>query len=131
MGHVESLTDPDYDEEIGMGLEGIKRLIRNWASELLLDFELIDHTMLNDACDLGVKMRVTNTGSCPWGEDDPVHLTTEEYSDLAGHIKDHVNAEPACDAASASGSDVSGNKRRARNLLSPGHLPRHLEEGEG
>jgi hypothetical protein len=39
--HVENLTDPDYDEELGMGLEGIKRLIWNWASKLLLNFELM------------------------------------------------------------------------------------------
>jgi hypothetical protein len=111
--HVENLTDPDYDEEIGMGLEGIKRLIRNWASELLLDFELIDPTMLNDACDLGVKTRVTNTGSCLWVDDDPVHLTMEGYCDLASHIKEYVSAEPASDEVSMSCSDVSGSKRRA------------------
>jgi hypothetical protein len=113
VSHVENLTDSDYDEEIGMGLEGINRLNRNWASELLLDFELIDPTMLNDACVLGVKTRVTNTRSCPWVGDDPVHLTTEGYCDLAGHIKEHINAEPASNEASASGSDVSGNKRQA------------------
>ncbi len=49
-----------------MGLESIKRLIRNWAVELMLDFKLIDPTMLNDACDLRIKTRVTNSGSCPW-----------------------------------------------------------------
>jgi hypothetical protein len=66
-----------------MGLEGIQRLICNWAVELMLDFKLIDPTMLNDACDLGIKTRVTNSGSCPWENDDPVHLSSEGYRDLA------------------------------------------------
>jgi hypothetical protein len=35
------LTDPDLDEEIAMGLEGIMRLMRNWAVEHMLDFELV------------------------------------------------------------------------------------------
>jgi hypothetical protein len=111
--HVENLTDPDYDEEIGMGLEGIKRLIRNWATEFLLNFALIDPTMLNDACDLGIKTRVTNNGSCPWDDEDPVHLTSEGYRDLAGHIKEHVSSEFASEEASVSGSDISSGKRRA------------------
>jgi hypothetical protein len=71
-----------------MGLEGIKRLIRNWVVDLMLDFELVDPTMLNDGCDLGVKTRLTSSGSCPWGDDEPVHLSTERYKDLALAIKE-------------------------------------------
>jgi hypothetical protein len=111
--HIENLTDPDYDEEIGMGLEGIKRIIRNWATEFLPNFALIDPTMLNDACDLGIKTQVTNTGTCPWDDDDPVHLSMEGYRDLAVHLREHVSSEFASEEASGSGSDFSSGKRRA------------------
>jgi hypothetical protein len=122
--HVENLTDPDYDEEIGMGLEGIKRIIRNWATELLPNFALIDPTMLNDACDLGIKTRVTDTGSCPWDDDDPVHLSAEGYRDLAGHLREHVSSEHAIDEASVSGSDFSGGKRRAPDSVITTPVPK-------
>jgi hypothetical protein len=66
------LTDLDLDKEIAMGLEGIKRMMHNWAVEHTLDFELVNLTMLNDACNLGLKTWVTSSGACPWGEDDPL-----------------------------------------------------------
>ncbi len=122
--HVENLTDPDYDEEIGMGLEGIKRIIRNWATEFLPNFALIDPTMLNDACDLGIKTRVTNNGSCPWDDDDPVHLSMEGYRDLAGHLREHVSSELASEEASVSGSDFSSGKRRAPESVVTAPVPK-------
>jgi hypothetical protein len=130
-GHVENLTDPDFDEEIAMGLEGIKRLIHNWAVELMLDFELVDPTMLNDACDLGIKMRVTNSGSCPWEDDDPVHLSSEGYRDLAWVIRERAHAELACDGASVASSDISSNKRRAPKSVVTKPMAPPSERGRG
>jgi hypothetical protein len=68
VGDIENLTGPDLDEEIAIGLEGIKRLMCNGAVDHTLDFEVVDPTMLNDACDLGIKTRVTSSGTCLWGE---------------------------------------------------------------
>ncbi len=67
-GHIENFSDPVTEEEIAMGLEGLKRLLRNWAVENKLRFELIDPTMLNDACDLGLKTQVMCTGLPLWPE---------------------------------------------------------------
>jgi hypothetical protein len=75
------------------------------------DFELVDPTMLNDACDLGIKTRVTSM--CLWGEDNPVHLTPEGYRDLALVIREHAQGEMPGDGNSVASSDVSGQKRRA------------------
>jgi hypothetical protein len=74
-GHVDNFSEPDIDEEIAVGLEGLKRILRNWAVENNLTFKLIDPTMLNDACDLGIKTRVTCSGQPLWSGYDPVHLT--------------------------------------------------------
>jgi hypothetical protein len=48
-GHIENFSDPVTEEEIAMGLEGLKRLLCNWAVENKLSFELLDPIMLNDA----------------------------------------------------------------------------------
>jgi hypothetical protein len=97
------MTDPDMDDEIAMGLEGIKRLLRNWAFENLLDYDLIELTMLNDACDLGPKTRVMSSGASPWSDTDPVRLTPDGYKDLALIINKSVQAG---DVVSVSGSDT-------------------------
>ncbi len=127
------VNNPNLDEEIAMGLEGIKRLIRNWAVKLMLDFKLIDPTMLNDACDLGIKTRATNSGSCLWDDDDPVHLSSAGYRDLAGYIRERAHAEPACDDVSVASSDISGNKLHATESVitkPPAPHPREVE-GQG
>jgi hypothetical protein len=97
----------------------------------LLNFELIDPTMLNDACDLGIKSRVTNNGSYLWDDEDPVHLTSEGYCDLAGHIKEHVSSELASEEASVSGSDVSSGKRQAPESVVTRQLAPAPKRGRG
>jgi hypothetical protein len=44
--------------------------------------------MLNDSCDVGLKIRVTNSDQQPWGDSDLVHLTPDGYRDLAIIITD-------------------------------------------
>jgi hypothetical protein len=104
------MTDPDMNDEIAMGLEGIKRLLRCWAVENLLDYDLIELTMLNDACELGLKNRVMSSGACPWSDTDPVRLTPNGYKDLALIINESVQAG---DVVNVSGSDTLGQKRHA------------------
>ncbi len=76
--------------------------------------EVIDPTMLNDSCDLGIKTRVSNSGQQLWSVDDPVHLTSEGYRDLADIIVAHIRATACEDSSSLHEASSSGssNKRR-------------------
>jgi hypothetical protein len=84
-GHIENSNDLELGEEISVGLEGLKRLVHNWAVENNLTYDLVDPTMLSYACDLGLKTRVT----C-MPDSDPVHLTPDGYRDLALIITDSI-----------------------------------------
>jgi hypothetical protein len=110
-GHIDNFNEPDIDEEIAVGLEGLKRLLQNWAVENNLTFELIDPTLLNDACDLGLKTRVTCSGLPLWSSHDPVHLTPEGYRDLALAITDNMMAYSDGDTGSGCGSGGDSHKR--------------------
>ncbi len=116
-GHIDNFDDVDRDEEIAFGLEGVKRLLHTWATDNNLMYEVIDPTMLNDSCDLGIKTRVSNSGQQLqqlWSVNDPVHLTSEGYRDLADIIVAHIRATACEDSSSLheAGSSGSSNKRR-------------------
>jgi hypothetical protein len=101
-GHVNNLNEVDLDEEIAFGLEDVKRLLHIWATENNLLYNIIDPTMLNDSCDLGLKTRGTSTGQRLWGENDLVHLVPEGYRDLAGIVSGHIRASAEGDTTSLS-----------------------------
>jgi hypothetical protein len=113
-GHIDNFDDADRDEEIAFGLEGVKKLLHTWATDNNLMYEVIDPTMLNDSCDLGIKTRVSNSGQQLWSADDPVHLTSEGYRDLADIILAHIRAAECEDFSSLHEASSSGssNKRR-------------------
>jgi hypothetical protein len=102
--HIENFEDPDLDEEIVSGLEGIKRQLQNWGAENDLLFNIIDPTLLTDSCDLSLKMRVASDVQPPWDTGDPIHLTLTACRDLAAVIGDSVLAGAAGDSASDAGS---------------------------
>jgi hypothetical protein len=91
-GHVDNLNEVDLGEEIAFRPEGVKRLLHIWATENNLLYDIIDPTMLNNSCDLGLKTCVTSTGQRLWGENDPVHLVPEGYRDLAGIVSTNTSA---------------------------------------
>jgi hypothetical protein len=47
--------DPELDEEIVLGLEGVKKIMQSWAIEHDLCFEILDPTLLADPSDLGLR----------------------------------------------------------------------------
>jgi hypothetical protein len=94
----------------------------------MLDF---DPTMLNDACDLGVKTRVTSSGTCPWGENDLVHLTPEGYKDLVLAIREHTHGEMAGMALAWPALTYLAKRDVPRSLLLLGRLPHHQREAGG
>ncbi len=138
-GHIDNFDDVDRDDEIAFGLEGVKRLLHAWATENNLTYEIIDPTMLNDSCDLGINTRVSNSGQQLWSDDDPVHLTSEGYRDLADLITAHIRANAYEDSMSEHevGSVSNSLKRRLPDpvITRPGgstpkrgktvHPPRH------
>jgi hypothetical protein len=113
-GHIDNFDDADRDEEIAFGLEGVKRLLHTWAADNNLVYEVIDPTMLNDSCDLGIKTRVSNSGQQLWSPDDPVHLTSEGYRDLADIILAHIRAADCEDSSSLHEASSSGSSNRRR-----------------
>jgi hypothetical protein len=104
LDHIDNFEDPELDEEMVLGLEGVKKITQNWAIEHDLCFEIIDPTLLADSCDLGLRERTTSSGQQPWRQDDPVHLTTDGYKDIAQAIMDSVVSGPAVESASTTGS---------------------------
>jgi hypothetical protein len=110
--HVDNFEDSELDEEIVLGLEGVKKIMHSWAMEHDLVYELIDPTQLADPSDLGLRTRTTVAGHGLWRRDDPIHLTAEAYSDMAIAVRDTVLSGPVTDSVSASGSDREGRKRR-------------------
>jgi hypothetical protein len=65
--HFENFEDPDLDEEIVTGLEGIKRQLQNWGAENDLLFNNIDPTLLSDSCDFPSKRRSRAMAICRGG----------------------------------------------------------------
>jgi hypothetical protein len=57
-----------------------------------LEFDIIDPTILTDACDLCIKMLVANMGHPLWMDSNLVHLTPDGYWDLAAVISDSARA---------------------------------------
>jgi hypothetical protein len=53
--HIENFEDRELDEEIVLGLEGVKKIMHGWAMEHDLVHELIAPTQLADPCDLGLR----------------------------------------------------------------------------
>ncbi len=93
--HIENFEDPELDEEMVLGLEGVKKILQNWAIEHDLCFEILDPTLLADPCDLGLRERTTSAGHRLWRQDDPVHLTADGYKDIAQAIQDCVVSGPS------------------------------------
>jgi hypothetical protein len=110
--HIENFEDSELDEEIVLGLEGVKKIMQNWAIEHDLCFDIIDPTMLVDPCDLGLRERTTSSGQRLWRQDDPVHLTTDGYRDIAHAIMESVVSGPAVVSASTTGSTAGSQKRK-------------------
>jgi hypothetical protein len=110
--HIDNFKDSELDEEIVLGLEGVKKIMHSWAMEHDLIYELIDPTQLADPSDLGLRARTSVAGHGLWRRDDPIHLTAEAYGDVATAVRDTVLSGPATDSVSASGSDRDGRKRR-------------------
>jgi hypothetical protein len=110
--HIENFEDSELDGEIVLGLEGVKKILQNWAMEHDLCFDIIDPTLLADSCDLGLRERTTSSEQRLWRRDDPVHLTTDGYRDIAHAITESVVSGPA-DSVSTTGS-TAGNQKRKR-----------------
>jgi hypothetical protein len=122
--HIENFEDPELDEEVVLGLEGVKKILQNWAIDHDLCFEIIDPTLLSDTRDLGLRERTTSTGQRLWLQDDPVHLTTDGYRDIAQAIADSVVSCPVEDSASATGSSKNSQKRkRAESVVTKHPIP--------
>jgi hypothetical protein len=110
--HVDNFEDSERDEEIVLGLEGVKKIMHNWAMEHDLTYDLIDPTQLADPSDLGLRTRTTVAGRALWRKDDPIHLTPEAYGDLAVALRDTVLSGPAAESVSVTGSEKEGRKRK-------------------
>jgi hypothetical protein len=95
-----------------LGLEGVKKILQNWAIEHDLCFKIIDPTLLADPCDLGLRERTTSAGHRLWRQDDPVHLTADGYKDIAQAIQDCVVSGPSVESASTVDSAGTSQKRR-------------------
>jgi hypothetical protein len=122
--HIENFEDPELDEEVVLGLERVKKILQNWAIDHDLCFEIIDPTLLADTRDLGLRERTTSSGQRLWRLDDPVHLTTGGYRDIAQAIADSVVSGPAEDSASATGSSRNSQKRkRAESVVTKHPIP--------
>jgi hypothetical protein len=110
--HLDNFEDPELDEEIVLGLEGVKKIMQSWAIEHDLCFEIIDPTLLADSSDLGLRERTTSAGHRLWRLDDPVHLSSDGYKDIAQAIRECVISGPALKTASTVESDGTSQKRR-------------------
>jgi hypothetical protein len=127
--HIENFEDPELDEEVVLGLEGVKKIMQNWAIEHDLCFEIIDPTLLSDNRDLGLRERTTGSGQRLWRRDDPVHLTREGYRDIARAIADAVVSGPIEDSASATGSSKNSLKRKRVESVVTKHQTRIAKRG--
>jgi hypothetical protein len=122
--HIENFEDPELDKEVVLGLEGVKKILQNWAIDHDLCIEIIDPTLLLDTRDLGLRERTTSTGQRLWRRDDPVHLTTDGYRDIAQAIADSVVSGPVEDSASATGSSKNSQKwKRAESVVTKHPIP--------
>jgi hypothetical protein len=80
--------------------------------------------LLADPCDLGLRERTTSAGHRLWRQDDPVHLTSDGYKDIAQAIQDCVISGPAIETASTvESAGTSQKRRRAESVVTKPVLP--------
>jgi hypothetical protein len=114
-----------------LGLEGVKKIMHNWAMEHDLTYDLIDPTQLSDPSNLGLRARTTVAGHVLWRKDDPIHLTAEAYGDLAAAVRDTVLSGPASESVSVIGSDKDGRKRKVPESIVTRQPGQQHKKGRG
>jgi hypothetical protein len=129
--HVDNFEDSERDEEIVLGLEGVKKIMHSWAMEHDLIYDLIDPTQLSDPSDLGLRTRTTVAGHVLWRKDDPIHLMAEAYGDIAAAVRDTVLSGPAAESVSATGSDKDGRKRKVPESIVTRQPVQQHKKGRG
>jgi hypothetical protein len=98
--------------------------MQSWAIEHDLCFEILDPTLLADQSDLGLRERTTSAGHRLWRQDDPVHLTSDGYKDIAQAIRECVISGPAVETASTvESAGTSQKRRRAESVVTKPVLP--------
>jgi hypothetical protein len=87
------------------------------AVQNYLGFEMIDPTILADACNLCMKSRVSSLAQHPWSLTNPIYLTSDRYWDLAVAVSNTMLSGPVGDSASFVGPGSDCQKRRVLELV--------------
>ncbi len=126
-GHLENYNNPDYENEILVGIDSINRTLEKWMAENDLNYSLVDPIEQSAPADFPLEERVTPDGSAWWSTSDPVHLAQESYRVLASVVTSLQNAEEeVVSAAGSSGSTAtdhgsetpsSGKRKRVDSVV--------------
>ncbi len=117
--HIDNFEDPNYEKELMEGIDHHIQSLNSWATELGIDFYILDPVSSGDSLVDTLRGRTSTRGESLWCTEDPVHLTQSGYRDIAEAIrglKDLIdgNDEHTDDGSEVSASTESSASKRAR-----------------
>ncbi len=116
-GHIDNFGGKDYEKEIMAGIDQHIQSINNWATELGLDYYILDPKSSGDSFVDSLRGRTSTCGKLLWDEEDAVHLTLGGYRDIAGAIRGLKELIDEKDEAGEEGlvsTETSSSTKRAR-----------------
>jgi hypothetical protein len=117
--HIDNFRDKNYEKEIMEGIDQHIQSINSWATDMGIDYYILDPVSSGDSFVDTLRGRTSTCGETLWSTDDPVHLTQSGYRDIAEAIrglKDLIDGkdEGTDDGPEGSVSTESSSSKRPR-----------------
>jgi hypothetical protein len=117
--HIDNFGDKDYEKDIMEGIDQHIQTMNSWATELGIDYYILDPVSSGDSFVETLRGRTSTCGETLWCSGDPVHLTQSGYRDIAEAIrglKDLIDGkdEEADEGGEGSVSSENSTSKRAR-----------------
>ncbi len=85
--HIDNFSDKNYEKEIMEGIDQHIQSINSWATDLGIDYYILDPVSSGDSFVDTLRGRTSTCGETLWSTDDPVHLSQSGYRDIAEAIR--------------------------------------------
>jgi hypothetical protein len=117
--HIDNFREKNYEKEIMEGIDQHIQSINSWATDMGIDYYILDPVSSGDSFVDTLRGRTSTCGETLWSTDDLVHLTQSGYRDIAEAIrklKDLIDGkdEGADDGPEGSVSTESSSSKQAR-----------------
>jgi hypothetical protein len=107
--HIDNFEDANYERELMEGIDHHIQSLNSWATELGIDFYILDPVSSGDSSVDTLRGRTSTLGESLWCTEDPVHLTRSGYRDIAEAIRGLKDLIEGNDGRTEAGSVASAS----------------------